>query len=300
MKVVVSGSTGLIGSALVKALGSGGHTVMRLLRTRGQSEEGALFWDPETGQIDKEKLEGCDAVVHLSGRNVASGRWTEAVKEEIRTSRIKGTSLLSSTVAQLSSPPKVFISASGMGFYGDCGDEVVTEETPAGAGFLAETVGQWEAATQSAAERGVRVVNLRIGIVLSTAGGALAHMLAPFSLGLGGRVGSGSQWWSWIALDDVIGVIEHVLTRDDLVGAINVAAPSPVINEEFTKTLGLVLNRPTLLPMPDFVARAVFGEMADALLLSSIRLQPAKLQSSGYSFKYEKLESDLRHELQKQ
>lgn len=297
MRIVVSGSSGMIGSALVQLLVGHGHTVRRLVRSKAQPGNGAIQWDTELGSLDKAGLEGHDAVVHLAGKGIASERWTAQVKADIRESRVNGTKALSEALTGLSNPPKVLVAASAIGYYGDRGDELLREDSPPGSDFLAGTCRDWEAATEPAATKGIRVVNLRIGVVISTKGGALSKMLTPFKLGLGGQIGPGDQYMSWIALDDIASVCEYALTHDDLVGPVNAVAPNPVTNLQFTKTLGKVLGRPTVFPVPDFGARLAFGEMADALLLSSQRVEPAKLVASGYSFQYRDLEPALRHVL---
>jgi uncharacterized protein (TIGR01777 family) len=265
---------------------------------RSEPKPGELGWDPAAGSIDKEGLEGHDGVVNLAGENIAE-RWTLAKKARIRESRVKGTRLLADALAGLSQPPKVLVCASALGYYGNRGSEVLREDSGAGSGFLAEVCQEWEAAAEPAKQKGIRVVHLRIGIVLSPAGGALAQMLLPFKMGVGGKVGSGQQYMSWVALDDVVGAIHHTLSTESLGGAANAVAPNPVTNLEFTKTLGRVLGRPTIFPMPAFAARLAFGEMADGLLLSSARLEPAQLTASGYQFRYPHLESALRHLLAK-
>lgn len=299
MKVLVSGSTGLIGSALVSFLASGGHEVTRLVRSTPKPGVGEVHWDPVTGGVDATGLAGLDAVVHLAGESIAAGRWTVVKKSKIRTSRVRGTRLLSESLARLDQPPKVMVCASAIGYYGDRGGEVLREESPPGSGFLAEVCREWEAAAAPAAQRGIRVVNLRIGVVLSPAGGALGKMLFPFRLGFGGIIGTGKQYMSWIALDDLVAVIAHALTTEVLQGPVNAVAPNPVINLEFTRTLGRVLARPTLFPMPTFAVRLVFGEMGDELLLASTRVQPTRLLASGYEFRYPQLEGALRHMLGK-
>jgi hypothetical protein len=257
-----------------------------------------IQWDPYSGSLDKSRLEGFDAIVHLSGENIA-GRWTAAKKTKLRDSRIKSTRLLSKTLAELQKPPKVLVCASAMGYYGNRSDEMMKEDSPPGRGFLAETVKEWEAQVQPAIKKGIRVVNLRTGVVLSPAGGALKEMLLPFKMGVGGVIGSGEQYFSWIAIDDVVGAIYHCINTESLSGPVNVASPNPVTNREFTKTLGRVLSRPTIFPLPAFAARLVFGEMGEELLLASIRVQPAKLQATGYPFRYPDLEGALRHVLGK-
>lgn len=299
MKILITGATGMIGSQLTAFLQGGGHTVHRL--TRGQpASDTDIQWDPAASVLDPAKLEGFDAVVHLAGENVGEGRWTEAKKARIRDSRIQGTSLLARTLARLERKPKVLVAASAIGFYGDRPGEELTEESGPGEGFLPEVCVAWEQATRDAAGAGIRVVNLRFGVVLSGAGGALKKMLLPFKMGMGGRLGSGEQVMSWIGLDDAVGVIHHALLAEDLVGPVNAVAPSAVTNKVFTKTLGKVLWRPTVLPMPGFMARAAFGEMADALLLASARVRPERLEQTGYVFQTPTLEGCLRRQLGKQ
>lgn len=298
MKVLVSGASGLVGSALVPILTTSGHEVVRLVRSEPRPGEAEVRWDPAAGHIDRDGLAGIDAVVHLAGETLM-GRWTSAKKQRIRDSRAKGTRLLAETLASLEQPPGVFVSASAVGYYGDRGEDELTEENPPGAGFLAEVCREWEAATQPAADKGIRVVNLRSGVVLSPAGGALAQLLLPFRLGLGGRVGSGNQYMSWIALDDEIGAIHHALMTDSLQGPVNLVSPNPVTNREFTKTLGRVLGRPTIFPLPAFAARLVLGEMADELLLASQRARPGRLQATGFQSRFPELEVALRHLLGK-
>lgn len=297
MHVATTGSGGLVGSALVNFLHATGHRTLRLVR--GVPGEGQASWDPSRGTVDTGALEGVDAVVHLAGENIAAARWTPAQKQRIYSSRVDGTRLLSQTLAGLEQPPKIFISASAIGYYGNRGDEVLDEASSPGEGFLAQTACDWEAATQPAAKARIRVVLLRFGMILSVHGGALAKMLTPFRLGFGGRVGDGRQFWSWISLDDAVGAIHHALTSEPLSGPVNAVAPQPVTNLEFTKTLGRVLSRPTLFPMPAAAARLALGEMADELLLSSARVQPARLQQSGYPFRHPTLEVALRDLLEK-
>jgi len=298
MRILVTGSTGLIGSALVPFLRAGGHEVVRLARAPLRGEESVVLWDPEGGKLEPSALEGFDAVVHLAGENIA-GRWTAEKKARIRDSRVRGTRLLSETLAQLERPPAVLASASAIGYYGDRGDELLREESPPGRGFLAEVAAQWEAATEPAARRGIRVVCLRFGIVLSPRGGALAQMLPPFRLGLGGPIGSGQQYWSWVAIDDVVRAIHHALGAETLHGPVNVVSPDPVRNREFVRALGRVLGRPTLLPMPALVVRVLFGQMGEELLLSSQRVEPIRLLASGFVFQYPDLDGALRHLLRK-
>lgn len=296
MKILVTGSTGLVGTALVPSLTNKGHEVIRAVRRQTQSAA-EVYWNPEEGTIDAAGLTGIDAAVHLAGESVADGRWTEEKKRRIRDSRAVGTRLLSETLAKLNPQPRVVVSASAIGFYGNRGAEVLSEDSSTGDGFLAEVTREWEAATQPAAQSGIRTVNLRIGVVLSPKGGALAKMLTPFKFGVGGKVGSGEQYMSWIALDDVVGIIEHALMNESLSGPVNTVTPNPVTNLEFTKTLGSVISRPTIFPIPAFGLRLAFGEMADETLLSSARVESQRLKQSGYNFLFPKLEDALRHEL---
>lgn len=296
MKILISGSHGLVGTALTKSLETEGHEVFRLVRQLPSSES-EIEWNPDRYSIAIARLEGFDTVVHLAGESIAEGRWNEEKKKRIRDSRVNGTKLLSDALADLERPPKALICASAIGYYGDRGDELLTEESAPGNDFLANVCMEWERATQQAAEKGIRVVNARFGIILSEDGGALAKMLTPFRLGIGGRVGSGKQWMSWIALDDVVGAIEYVLANDSLRGPINFVAPNPVRNKEFTKALGKVLSRPTLFLIPEFGVRLAFGEMADALLLSSQRVEPQRLKQVNFQFQYMHLEVALKHVL---
>ena len=289
----------MIGSALVSHLREKGHEVVRLLRTasRAPAGEPSVRWDT-SGAIDEEGLAAADGIVHLAGENIAS-RWNVARKASIRHSRVKGTQTLSEGIAAIDDPPRVLVSGSAVGYYGDRGDEILMETKPAGEGFLAEVCQDWEAATISAEKKGVRVVHARIGVVLSTRGGALARMLPPFRLGVGGKVGSGRQYMSWIAIDDVVAVILRALEDETIAGPVNIVSPNPVTNREFTKTLGSVLSRPTVLPMPAFAARMAFGEMGRELLLSSGRVMPEVLRKVGYEFRFPELAGALRHLLQK-
>jgi uncharacterized protein (TIGR01777 family) len=295
MHVLVSGASGFVGSALVSALTAAGHPVTRLARSTPRPGQAEIPWNPATRSIGTPALEGLDAVVHLAGDNLASGRWSAAKKASIRESRVQGTALLCEALAQLVRPPKVLLSASAIGYYGDRGAAILREESPPGTGFLAEVCQAWEAATAPAVQRGIRVVYLRFGMILSPVGGALAKMLTPFRLGIGGVVGTGQQYMSWIALDDVLGVIQHALSTETLHGPVNVVAPQAVTNQEFTTALGTVLRRPTRLPLPAFAARLVFGEMADALLLASTRVAPVRLVAAEYTFHYPTLAEALQH-----
>ncbi|HEV3351288.1 MAG TPA: TIGR01777 family oxidoreductase [Acidimicrobiales bacterium] len=295
MKVVVTGSTGLIGTALVRALETRGDGVTRMVRRSPGT--GEARWDPEAGQIEAAALEGHDAVVHLAGAGIGDHRWSEDHKRAVLDSRVKGTTLLASTVAALTDKPRIMASGSAMGYYGLRGDEVLTEDAAAGTGFLADVCEQWEAATAPAEDAGVRVAHLRTGLVLSPHGGALKQMLLPFKLGLGGRIGSGRQWWSWISIDDEVNAILHIIdTSAPAGGAFNLTAPNPVTNEEFTRTLNRVLRRPTLLPTPTFALKAMFGsEAVDEMFLGGQRVVPARLQADGYAFRHPELEGALRH-----
>jgi uncharacterized protein (TIGR01777 family) len=294
MHVAITGSHGLVGSALVPYLTTRGHGVTRLVRGEAAGLD-ETAWDPARGLADPSRLDGLDAVVHLAGANIAAGRWSPTRKAEIRQSRVEGTRRLCEVLAPLARPPKVLVSASAVGYYGDRGAETLTEESAVGTGFLADVCREWEAATELAARAGVRVVRLRFGMILSPRGGALRKMLLPFRVGVGGRVGGGAQYMSWIALDDALAAIDHVLHQGSVRGPVNAVAPELVTNAEFTRTLGRVLHRPTVVPLPAFSARLVFGEMAEALLLGGARVIPARLEASGYRFQFPELEGALRH-----
>ena len=298
-RVLVTGGTGLVGTALLPALAEDGYSVSLLSRSKsgsGSQEAGVtrLAWNPEAGELDAEGLEGVDAVVHLAGDGIATGRWTRAKKKRIRDSRVEGTRMLCEALAGMKRRPKVLVSASAIGYYGHRGDSMVDEQASPGQGFLPEVSEAWERATRPAVEAGIRVVNLRIGIVLSRDGGALQKMLLPFQLGLGGIVGHGGQYWSWVSLDDLVGIIRHALANDSLHGPVNAVAPGSVTNREFTKALGRVLRRPTLFPLPAVVARVMLGEMANGLLLASARVAPVRLMESGYRFQHPEIEGALR------
>ena len=300
MRLAITGSTGLVGSEAVTVLSAAGHEVVRMVRRVPAPGEKAVRWDPVAREIDAAGLEGMDAVVHLAGENVGSGRWTAARKAAIRDSRVNGTRLLCDALAGLARPPKTLVCASATGYYGDRGEEALTEESLPGTGYLAEVCREWEAASDPAARKGIRVVALRIGMVLSPKGGALPRMLPLFRAGLGGVIGSGRQYVSWIALDDLPHIILHALQRGDLSGPVNAVAPRPVTNREFTEALGKVLSRPTPLPVPAFALRLAVGrEMADALLLTSARAVPRRLEGTGYRFRFPELGPALRHMLLK-
>lgn len=295
MKVLVSGSSGLIGSALVPALRQAGHQVVRLVRRRPEPPD-EFFWLPDAGQLDRSALEGVDAVVHLAGETIGK-RWTSSVKERIRASRIEGARLLTEAMREMGTPPRVFVSASAVGYYGDRGSEILDENEAPGRGFLAEVCKDWEAATRPAVERGVRVVNARTGIVLSGRGGALKAMLPLFQLGLGGVLGDGRQYMSWIAIDDVVRGYLHLLEDSGLSGPVNLTSPNPVTNAEFTQTLAKVLGRPAFLRVPAQVLTLPLGEMAQETLLASQRAIPRRLLERGFQFQYPELEGALRHVL---
>ena len=293
-RILISGSSGLVGSALIPSLRGAGARIARLARpstVHGANDEERIPWNPSE-PISPDAVSGFDAVIHLAGQSIV-GRWNEARKAVFRSSRIPTTANLARALAAAKSKPGVFLSASAIGYYGNRGDEVLTEDSGPGKGFAADLAREWEQASLPAAEAGIRTVQMRIGIVLTSKGGALRKMLPPFKMGAGGRIGDGRQWMSWIDLHDIIGAIQHILRSDLLHGPINLVAPKPVTNAEFTKTLGAVLSRPTIFPVPAFAARLAFGEMADELLLASERVEPTKLISSGYPFRYPTLRSSL-------
>jgi hypothetical protein len=269
--------------------------VLRLVRREARGDD-EVRWDPAAKTVEAARLEGLDAVVHLSGESIADGRWTDAKKARLRSSRVGSTRFLSETLASLARKPSVLVSASAVGYYGDRGDAWLTETAPPATDFFGQLSVEWEAAAARAAHAGIRVVHPRTGVVLSPAGGALAKMLPPFKLGIGGTVGPGRQFFSWITLEDVVGAIQHVLARGDLVGAVNLDAPEPVTNAELTRTLGRVLGRPTVVPVPALALRIAFGEAADALLAST-RMRPERLLATGYAFRFPELEGALRHVL---
>lgn len=284
MKIAITGASGLIGRALSSSLRSSGHTVVPVVRRPVTDGSAVITWNPATGTIDAAGFEGIDAVVHLAGAGIGDKRWSESYKREILESRTKGTDLLARTLASLDSPPSVMVSGSAIGFYGDTGDDAVDESAPAGKDFLATVCVEWEEAAAPAVEAGIRVPFLRTGIVLSRDGGALAKMLPLFRFGLGGRMGSGRQWWSWISMDDEIGAIRWLLDHD-ISGPVDATAPNPVTNRDFTKALGAAMHRPTCAPVPSFGPKILLGsELADALLFTSARVIPGVLSSSGYQF----------------
>jgi uncharacterized protein (TIGR01777 family) len=298
MKILVTGSSGLVGSQLVPAVRAAGHDVARLVRERPAPGADSAFWNPTQGQVDPSALENCDAAVNLAGESIAEGRWTERRKRALRASRVDATRTLAESLAALPRKPQVLVNASAIGYYGSRGAEPLDEASPPGSGdFLSSVCRDWEAAAQAASRADVRVVFARFGVILSGHGGALKKMLLPFRLGLGGRVGSGRQYMSWIAIDDVVAAILHCLANPSLAGPVNFVAPRSVTNREFTRTLGRVLGRPTVFPMPEFAVRAAFGQMGQELLLASQRVQPSALVASGYTFKFPELEGALRHVL---
>ncbi|MGD0793780.1 MAG: TIGR01777 family oxidoreductase [Terriglobales bacterium] len=290
-RVLVTGVSGPIGTGLLASFEPQGTQIVRLVRGRAQSAA-QVSWDP-LAPLAPATVSGFDAVIHLAGESVV-GRWTEDKKRAIRDSRVQGTGNLAAALAQSEVKPRVLVCASAVGFYGNRGDELLREESPAGQGFLPEVCREWEDASRIAAEAGIRTVNLRIGLVLSAKGGALANMLKPFELGLGGRIGSGQQWWSWIHVDDIVGGIHHAMHTESLSGPVNLVAPNPVRNAEFTKVLASVLGRPAFFPVPEFALRLAFGKMAaEELLLASQRVEPGKLGAGGYTFRFRELRAAL-------
>ena len=289
-KVLLTGASGLIGSALLPALQSSGYDVSRLVRGSA-SGKGNIAWDPSR-PLPPQSVSGFDAVVHLAGESIV-GRWTDAKKRRVRESRVQGTRNLAEAIAAAPQAPRVFLSASAIGYYGDRGEETLREESAPGSGFLPGVCRDWEAATKPATKVGIRTAQMRFGVVLSASGGALKKMLPPFRMGVGGNIGSGRQWMSWVDIDDLVGAIQHAMKNDTLHGPVNVVGPNPVRNSEFTKTLASVLSRPAIFPMPAFAARLVFGQMADELLLSSQRVEPAKLMATAYVFQKPELKAAL-------
>lgn len=296
MQIVVSGATGLVGSRLVPFLRSGGHAVRTLVRHTPQNAS-EIFWDPADGKIDDDALDGVDAVVHLAGASIASGRWTAARKRAIRDSRVDGTALLATSLAHLDTPPRVFVSTSAVGYYGSRGDTPLTEASAAGEGFLANVVREWEDAARPARDAGIRVVHPRFGVVMAGEGGMLPLLARLFRAGLGGQLGDGRQYLAWVDIDDLVAILLESIINEDLDGPVNAVAPGQVTNTTFTKAMGRVLNRPTFFRVPAFAMRLVAGELADDLILASQRVVPRRLEEIGFEFAYPTLESSLRHEL---
>lgn len=297
MNILLTGSTGLIGTALSRHLKTQGHAIFPLYRN--PATEKKHYWYPEQGRIHLDEDTKLDAVIHLAGENIADSRWSQEKKDRILNSRVRGTRLLAEAIAKLEQQPQVLISGSAIGYYGDTGDSIVDEESERGTGFLSDIATQWEAATRAAEDAGIRTIHIRTGIVLSPDGGVLKKMLTPFKMGLGGIVGNGKQYMSWISIDDVIAILSTMLVNDEMTGPYNLVAPDPATNYSFTKSLGKVLHRPTVSPLPAFMARLMFGEMADALLLSSSRVAATRLKDTGYEFADTDLTETLRRLLDK-
>ncbi len=291
-KVLISGASGLLGSAYSEYLSNKGHSVFRLVR-REPNFSNEIFWNPMTGELELKDIEGFDSIVNFSGKNIAVGRWTKKSKKVIFDSRILTTTLLSESISKLKNPPESFLSSSAVGYYGETGRELVNEGVEPGKGFLSDLCVKWEKATMPAVKAGVRVIQLRNGVVLSPKGGALTKMLTPFRLGIGGRLGSGRQYLSWIMIEDYVRAVFHLMRAQNIQSPVNIVSPEPVTNREFTKILAKVLNRPAILPVPSFILKVLFGEMAVETLLSSTRAIPQLLMGSGFEFKYPALEDAL-------
>ncbi|MBI4854780.1 MAG: TIGR01777 family protein [Acidobacteria bacterium] len=298
-QILITGSSGLIGSALVKTLEKNSYKIKKLVRSNSNPQANEFKWQPETGEIDPLALNQADGLIHLAGENIAEGRWTEEKKQRLRDSRIKSTKNLCNTLLKANSNLKVVLMASATGYYGNRADEILDEKSSQGKGFLSQLTFEWEEAGKILAENGIRLVFMRIGVVLSPNGGALSKMMLPFQLGLGGKLGDGKQYMSWIIIDDVLNIIEFLLKNDSLSGVFNVVAPNPVTNKEFTKVFGQVLNRPTIFSVPGFAARLAFGELADEALFSSSRVIPNRLKEANYKFLFPDLETGLRYLLNK-
>ncbi|MBP6003627.1 MAG: TIGR01777 family oxidoreductase [Pyrinomonadaceae bacterium] len=294
MKVLITGASGLVGTELQKSFSAKGYDML-LASRKEPTDDKHVKWSIEDGFADPEKLEGIDVIVHLAGENVSGLRWTDDKKKAIRDSRVLGTRNVVDAISKLKNKPKTFIASSAIGFYGERGEEECTESSAVGDNFLAGVCKEWEAESRRAEDAGIRTVLLRTGIVLSKDGGALATMLLPFKMGVGGVVGSGKQWMSWISLDDEIAIINYAIENDNIRGAVNAVAPNPVTNQEFTKTLGEVLYRPTFLPLPEFAVSMIFGEMGDALLLASTKVMPKRLEDAGFEFKYPNLKEAIEN-----
>jgi hypothetical protein len=294
VKVVIAGASGFVGTALSESLKSAGHTPVALVRHAATGPD-EIEWEPAAGKLDAASLSGYDAVVCLSGESIAGVRWTEEKKQAIKKSRIDCVGLLAQRMAEMDQPPPVFVCASAMGYYGDSGDATLTEDSPPGDDFLAAVCKDWEAAADPARGKGIRVTHLRFGLILSDEGGALKTMLTPFRLGLGGVVGDGEQYISWITIEDVVAIVRYAIDTPSLEGPVNTASPNPVTNREFTKALGHALHRPTVVPLPEFVVKAAMGEMGEALLLASYRMVPEKLLRSGYAFMHPTIDAAFHH-----
>ena len=292
MNILITGASGLIGTRLVSALKQAGHRVIRLTRKRPESDD-ERPWDPQSGSMETSLLDGCEVLVHLVGESIGEGRWNSKKKSRIRESRVQSTKLLAKTMARMKTKPQAFIVASAIGYYGDRGDEILTEESAAGDGFLAEVCHDWETAADPARAAGIRTACVRTGIVLSNQGGALKSMLTPFKLGVGGIMGNGNQYWSWISIEDIVRLFQFAIENNSVTGPINGTAPNPGTNREFTKALGKVLSRPTIFPMPAFVAKILLGEMATPLILASTRVVPEKARQLGFEFKQVHLSNAL-------
>lgn len=295
--VAISGATGLVGTELSSLFREEGKSVLAISRREGAAYDDTIRWDPSSGLTNPARLESVDAIVHLAGENIAGGRWNETLKRKIRNSRVEGTRNLVKSIAAVEKRPKVLVSASAIGFYGDRGAAELTESSESGTGFLSEVCQEWEAEADAAKALGLRVVKIRIGVVLSPKGGALAKMLLPFKMGLGGVVGSGNQYWSWIGLEDLTRAIAWCVNNDSVEGPVNAVSPTPMTNKDFTKGVGKALSRPTIFPLPGFMAKIVLGEMAESLLLSSTRVMPDALTKSGFEFSHPELVGCLKHEL---
>lgn len=293
MKIAIAGASGLVGSALIPELESDGHEIVRLVRDT--PKPGEIEWHPNQDEIDPATIDGFEAIINLAGESIAEGRWTEEKKKRIRDSRVNGSHLISEAIAKLATKPRVFLCASATGIYGDRGDETLDEQSESGGGFLAGVCREWEKATEPASKAGVRVVNLRFGPILARSGGMLEKMLTPFKMGLGGKIGSGKQYISWVAIDDVVSAMKLALTDEAIRGPLNIVSTKPVTNEQFTRGLGEALSRPTVMSMPAFAARLAFGEMADEMLLVSQRVVPKRLNHAGFRFQFSDLGDALHH-----
>jgi uncharacterized protein (TIGR01777 family) len=291
MKIAITGSSGLIGKKLTEYFRQNGHFVVGLVRDRSQQ---GIYWNPQSGLTDAEKLNGYDAIIHLAGENLAAGRWTQKRKQQILDSRVAGTALISKTIMGLQHPPRVFISSSAVGYYGDTGSVIIDESAPNGSGFLAAVCRDWENAVNLPADSGVRTVTIRLGMVVAAEGGAMGKLLPVFRAGLGGKNGAGRQYMSWISIDDVVAAIQFLLEKDSARGVFNLVAPNPVTNQEFMKTLAAVLHRPAIFPVPGLMLKLIFGEMATETILSGSNVQPAALLREGYQFKHPDLQPALK------